>query len=398
MRYYRIRETNVNQARTTLFILSCLIACAVSARSAEPSPVTMLEPREYPWAGLRLAIPAGFEPQPLAEIDQVLQANRIQGRKATQSLSVYVHVVEDPEATAESVSASLIEPLKDSLAFRNLKEVKAGKMPLAGQEGFARRLTFTHRGQKTIAVSACVIRNVQRPAKNGKTRKPAPLRLAYILAMEVALGKEGQHTDVLLRTFDAVARSMHFIGLQHPADMPLVMEGRPFAKHFPKGIALRQPEHWVAAVTETGLAMGITDYLLGGQFTPAVQVLAMNIPEGQSAKTCGMKYIQHQRKEGLAVEVFAEGPATLADRKGYQYVLRRTLRPTTRPASAPADNPHADTDVIEIQRGICLPDKADPESCRHVTLLLTCRYADRKKALALMDQFADALSLFTPVK
>lgn len=385
-------------SRLLLLSLVCLLSIP-AVRAESPEAVSMNPPEDYPGAGLRMAIPGGFRIHPVSNPNQVLLATRIEGRKATQSISVFAYLVEDPEATAESFSAKLFEPLKESLAFRNLKVVKTGKMPLAGLEGFARRMTYRHRGQDTVAVSACVIRNVQRAAKNGQARKPSPLRIAYILGMEVARDKEGKQADRLLRTFDAVSRAMSFIGLQHPANLPLELKDRPFVKNFRKGLAMRQPAHWAAAVTKNGLSMGATDYLLHGAFTPAVQVLALQTPKGLTAKACGLKYIEHQRKEGTTVKILAEAKAPLAGKQGYQYVLQRTLPPASRPASAPAEEAaELDRDVIEIQRGLCLPGKHGSDACRHVVLLLTCRYCDRKRAENIMNELAKNFSLLTPVK
>jgi hypothetical protein len=387
---------------------------------------------EYPWAGISLAIPTGFETQTLYEEYQIVVATRIEGKQATQSISLSAFPV-DGQVTAKKFSQVTLEGLKTSLATRRLKVLKETTVRIAGLDGAARSMTYSHRGVETAAVGVCFIREVKPPAdrQDNTSGAEAPkIRIAYLMTMEVAV----KYKDALLRSFDAVVKTVKLTDIHHPIDVTRKFRG-PFVKDYRRGYGIRLPIGWVGIKGELGVSLGQTDYLLGGITSPLVQVVSLTVSADTDAKQCGQKAIDFERKHGMKIEILSESPIKLAGRDGYQYVVRKSLAPATQPVTTqpaatqpatapvatqpvttqpaatqpatapaatqpvttqPADEPPAES-VLEVRRLLCIPAE-DPDKQRHFAVILSCYDTDVKKVVALMDKLAKGFILIKTAK
>ena len=386
-------------------ILLLAVPVAVGAAETEKSAaIKMNKPVDFPHAGIRIALPAGFEFQTLSEEFQVMVATRVEGRQATQSLSLSAYPVGGENVTAKEVLQRLLTPLKQDLAVRYLKVIKETRSRIAGIDGEARRLSYTYRGIKTVAVSACFIREVELDGAKAKTPSApiaSKLYVAYVLTMEVALDYEKK----LLRTFDEVVRGVGLIDFQRPIDITTINFKGPFLKEFRKGYAIRVPKGWVGGLNELGVFIEQADYLLGGVASPSVQVVSAIIPEIMTARDCGKKAIEYEQNHGVKIEILSEAPTKLAGKGAYQYVLRKSIepvpagtqpattpikgRPSTRPSKTAAAAP-----IIEVRRGLCVPGRKKGEM-RHYAIIVSCRDCDAKQAVEFMENLAAGFSLIS---
>lgn len=365
-----------------LFLVGVLASHAVA--ESLTATVKIQKSVDYPQAGIILAVPTGFSFSPLLSQEyQVMVASRIEGRRASQSVSLSAYPVA-AGVTPERFLQELRKPLESNLAVRQLKVVKTTKVPVAGLVGAAAHLTYTFRGIKTVAVSACFIRDV---TPTGPATKPdddtraGGGRLAYVLTLEVAEA----HRKTLLRTFDAIVRTIMITLIERPIDIEKDYDG-PYLRDFPRGYALRMPKGWIGGQNALGVFMEQADYKLGGIPCPSVQVVSNLVPPSMSAEACGAKAIEWMKKNGVTVEILSKGPAKMAKRDGYQYVIRKTQTPKTNKAKTP---PLATT-TIEVHRLLCvLPSEEDEEErARHYTLIVAGQDATVKQMTELADNLA----------
>ncbi len=426
-----MKEKFVLWAYVTLLLVAPVAGAAAlrppaGAETEEPDAIQMNKPIEFPHAGVRIALPGGFEPLMLTEEFQVMAATRAGGRRATQSLSLSAYPVEG-KTTAKEVLDELLKPLKQDLSFRYLKVIKETKTRIAGIDGKARRLSYTHRGVKTVAVRACFIREVELPGAETKTipaklnakaqvrpyggsqDRPTASKLyvAYVLTMEVAL----KHEKTLLRTFDAVVQAMAMIDFRRPIEIPIDFKG-PFLKEFSQGYIIRMPKGWVGGHNELGVFTEQADYLLGGIASPWVQVVSAVVPETMTDQDCGEKAIEYEAKLGVKIEVLSKGPIKLAGMDACQYVLRKSIplplaetqpatqegksppasQPTqTRPAIRPAEMPPS-ASVIEVLRLLNVP-AFEKGKARHYAIIVSCKDSSVKQAVEFMENLAKGFSL-----
>lgn len=348
---------------------------------------------EYSRAGIILAIPTGFtiSPQLLGEY-QLMLASRTEGMQATQSISLSAYPA-DETITPEQLLERLRAPLLDSLAVRRLNVVKTDKLPVAGLIGQAVHMTYTFRGIKTVTLSACFIRDITSavPATTPAAEtQPSKKRLAYVLTLEVA----ESHRQTLLKTFEAIVRTIMLTNLKRPIDMPIDFDG-PYLRDFPQGYAIRLPVGWVGGQNDLGVFMEQTDYILGGVPCPSVQIVSNPVDPSMTAEACGQKGIEQLEKQGVKVEILSNGPARLAQRDGFQFVLRKTEAPATNPAQTSS----VGTTTLEVHRLLCVPPNEEEyeELARNYVLIVAGQDVTVQQLTDLADQFAKRF-LVIPVR
>lgn len=338
---------------------------------------------EYPHAGIMLAVPTGFtvSEQLFGEF-QVLTASRIEGKQATQFISLAAYPV-NGKVTPASLLETLREPMKNRLAIRDLKVEKTADISVAGRKATAVHMTYTFRGIKTVTLSACFIRDIvpvtaQKPSAE---TQPARRRLAYVLTLEVA----DAHRHTLLKTFEAVLRTIMMTAVRRPIDSPIHFDG-PYLRNLPQGYALRMPVGWVGGQNAIGLYFLQVDYLLGGIPCPSVQIVSGKVDPSATAQACGQKAIDYMRKQGLKVDILSEGPARLAKRDGYQFVLRKTRAPATRPTTEKAKT----TTTLEVHRLLCVPPNENlyEEKAWNYAMIVAGRDVTVEQLTNLADQLA----------
>jgi hypothetical protein len=370
-------------------IAAVVLTVAVTGIPAEP--IKMQSPVTFPMAGVRVALPAGFEVSPRGSLEEVFTATRVEGRQAVQSIAMMMYPV-SPDASPEDFAQRMHDDLSDQLAVRHMKVLKSEPFRMAGREGVVRSMSYTYRGTKTEAVSACVARDLKR--RDDPALSPAR-RVMLVLTTEVAVGKNTDRMDLLLGTFEAVNRTLELIAPRRPVDLPVTWEKAVYRKDFQTGLALKQPDGWVGGVNTLGPTIGAMDLMIGGHACPSVQALAVEIETEDCARDAAMRVIEHERAKGMTVRILQQGEAMLARKKGYQFIVRKlppvaTTEPTTQPTEPPAA-------WIEAQRIICIPDPVDQQGRRAYGLIVTARGVSPQKLQTLTDELAKGFSLFTPV-
>jgi len=325
--------------------------------------------REYPHAGVSVSLPVGFSAQSISGDFEIVRADRIRGRTATQSVTLSAFPIKK-EVTAEAFSKMLLENLRRNLAMRYLKDLgqKTGK--IAGAESLVRELTYKHRGDEIAAMGGVFVRTSETAG-----------RVAYVLTIEV--GKE--HHATLDALFEAVAGSVKFMDIKRPLDLE-IEKGSVFLKDFKARCALRLPKGWTGRSNQLGLFAGLTDYTQGGIYSPAVQVISLEM-EKATPEQLGERALEKERKQGSQVKVLEKGPVKIAGKDGFQFVLQRK-QPV--PESAPED--YKPPPVIEIRRLFNIESTEEGKQ-KHFAILLTVHNCPPSKALEIMDKVAKGFSL-----
>jgi hypothetical protein len=362
-----------------------VILALVRAALAGAAEVKMEKPREFPHAGISIALPVGFAPRSLTGDYQVLQASRMRGATATQSISLSAFPA-GARATAETFSNMLLDNLKRDLAIRHLKQTGKETVKIAGLDAVARCLTYTHRGEPIAARGGVFIRDAAGPGG----RKA---RIAYVLTVEVGQAEAGS-LDGLFRAAIATAK---MADIKRPADLKIDPKG-PFLKDFKSGVAMRLPAGWTGGRNELGLSMGQADYMLDGIYSPAVQVVSLAVSGRMTAEECGKTAVDREKRAGIGIEILEKGESVLAGIKGFQFVLRK--RPPM-PDSAPKDA-KGGPGVIEIRRMICVPlekeEDEEEQQANHYALIMTVHECEPARAKKIMDTVAGGFSILKGLK
>ena len=337
---------------------------ALEADAPEMKPAA-----DYPWAGIRLALPTNFKQERLTRINQVLLAAN-ESENSPQQVSLAVYPIAQP-IPLEDLMDSLTTHLDNQLAVTNVTVDGEAEVTIhSNRRAFVRTFTCTYQGKRIVAGRLCALREVTTPL--GKTA-----HLAYVLGMGV-LEKDA---DKLLPVMAAVARSSEFIDFQRPISLPVPTEGRTVLdRNF--GYEIHQPDGWVGSRTQDGYSMGQFDPAMGGKVTPRVEVIFAAVTGDPTPESFGKQALETSAAKGIRKEILSQGPAMLAGREGYQFTLRKE---TGDPDDADPD-PH----WIEVARLIVVPHGSGR---RVVALVVRAHQAEVEQAQAVMDSLAPTLKL-----
>ncbi len=325
-----------------------LTLVAMAAAIAAAQEVKMQKPESFHHAGISLAVPEEFRQQQPEDRFDVFRTVLLVGNEAVMAVSLSAFPA-GKEDTADNFADATIADLRKNLAIRHFKVLKRTQLRVAGINGSARLVSFTFRGQETIATQVFFVRDVKSPSQ--------PVRLCYVLTLE---GAPAQRARVLT-IFGEVVKSISLIPVRRPVLIGVGELSEP-VKVFRKGFSIRPPRGWYVYVTETGMDMGQADYLAGGQPLPYVRVNVTDPQTFKSAKECCMAHLAFARKkaEGMNVEtkVLSEGPMQLGGVKGYQLVIEQTPRKEKGPVVS----------GIIMERTVCIRKGSSPP--RSFSLLL----------------------------
>ncbi|HAU38614.1 MAG TPA: hypothetical protein DCX07_12970 [Phycisphaerales bacterium] len=353
-----------------LLIGAALAACVATARAGEPIPLG--EPKEYPQAGVTLAVPRGAEHPLLTDAFEVVRAvlREPDGKEPAVSVALSAYPVTE-KVTAEMFSDAMAAELKNDLTLRGLEVGAKVAMKAAGLDGVARRMRFRVRGVPTEATNLCFLRDEPK----------LPVRICYVLSVEVS----PKQRDALLPLLGAVVGSLKLTRPRHPSE--LAVEEFQAAMENPRlGFSIRPPAGWYAAHMPQGVHMGMTDYLLGGQPMPSVRLI-VDETEGQataeaSAAGAMQLAIDAAREHKLTAKAVSKGPDRLGGREAYQFVLRESAAAGTEAAGA-----------VIVQRCACVPTAGG--ATRRYSLVLVTRGDDVAAAAAMMDKIAAQFAFVT---
>jgi hypothetical protein len=315
-----------------MLVLATAMATPVTAQTpaSAPSPTPVV----LPHAGISLALPAGFEQAVSGDPMDVVRAVQSSGGQVLSAISITTVIVSDRD-TAESVADQKVNELSRRLAIRHLQILSKVEMPVAGQKGATRLLSYTFRGQKTFAAQVFFLRQPSEPK----------VHLCYVLTVECTPAKQ----KMLLGLLGDLVKSIKLIPLQRPCDMPVTELGDPL-KDPKRGYTIRPPAHWPAEMSSTGFRTGLPDFTLDGRLLPTVRLAISEVPENTSAQTFAEKMLDVAQKSSeernIRFDVISKGAAKMADKDAWQFVVRQT--------ELSKDASQRDT-VIIVQRTVCVP-------------------------------------------
>jgi len=342
---------------------------------------------QFPHAGISLAAPEGFEYEAPESPVVVMRAVRKANGKAAWAVTLMAFCV-DQEVTAEQFVDALVAGQQETLAVRDLNVRKKVPMTVAGIKGTGRLMEYTFRGVKTLAAGAGFIR---------QGRAGGAPRICYVLLVESAELSPPKRT-MLLAILGEVIKTVRMVPFRHPIDAQIRASADPLGGPG-LGCSIRPPLGWYATVSDTGVGLGQTDYLLGGEVTLRAQVMSRSRPAGtisrQHVEEC-LRLARRRMEADGKVTVVSQGAAELAGRGGWQFVARlEGAAPTT--ASAPATSRAAGPalpPVFVVHRAVCadLPTAGDgpPQTVSYdLVLTATGPNTDAARAQAVMDRLAE---------
>jgi len=377
-----------------------LSAVVMGAAQLAAGAVEMAPPREYPTAGIALAVPKGFTFRSPSDQSDVMFAVLMMDKTPAASVRLSVFVVGD-DVTAKAFSAERVRQIGSTLAVRNLKVIKETTMTVAGLAAVAQRLAYTFRGDPVQAAGVCFIRSLP-----GAGRK-----LCYLLTVECGQG----HQDKLLPILGGVLKSISMIALRRPMQVP-VGPACPAVKCPRAGYEFAPPADWFVIRKGDDLIVSQSDYLrpdlgVGDLPLPQLRVMARRSPVGVDSKAaadqCRSRLfdMMKSRAGGVRAVLLSSGPAKLAGRDAYEFVvLQKPVGPTgTAPtAAAPTASRPAGTrpagqaerqdkdSVIIAQRTLCV---AGPSNVTTYSLVLVCPTSDGTLARRMLAQLAEGFRL-----
>ena len=387
-----------------LYVLGaiCLLAATMGpapAWSDEPAPLTMGQPVELPQAGISLALPKGFTAQPLTEPYQMLRATRTERDDVRQAVTVLAFPVA-PETTAETFADEMIADIRRQLAFRNITQLKATPMPIAGRPGHARMVGYSHDGQEAVAAWAVLIRPMS----------SAGIAICYMLWVE----SPAERRQEVLPALGAIVKTVVLRTVTSPMRLTAAELGEPIVLQR-AGCSIRPPAGWFAVIQGDFVEMGQLDFTRGGVMSPVARLQVQPAPADAKSLTCSQQSLAMVRRIaaefGDRAELVHEGPANLGGSDSQEFVLLCTsaldasTQPTaatqaaTQPATQPTTEPTAGGDsgpaisVCIAQRALCVPAAGGDNDARTYFLTLICETDDVGAVQAVMAKLAEGFAM-----
>ncbi len=348
---------------------------SMSAAQIKMNGPDLAEPHDYPWAGIRLALPQGFAPQPLTQINQVvvgLQGELGQEDARTVSLSAF------PVAADMALSTILntaMDRLKADPRIQDLSVTDEADVTLLGHKAIVRLYSGTFSGEKVALGRACFVR----PVSGGRG-------VAYVLGA----GAMEKDREAIMPTLATMARSLALIDFRSPLDLPVDKAQASVIRDENRLYSLKLPAGWAGQFGNATFVMGQIDFVRGGVVLPRTAVLVTTVPADATAKSLFDKAYGQGKLGG---QVLSHGPAKMSGVEGYQFVVRRSLAAAT---SAPAGAAESTGQSLEIGRLICVPN-AEGKNTMYA-LVMVCGDATPQQGQAAMDAIADGFEVQAPAK
>ena len=397
--YVKWGEGRFAAARTALFnarkhsnreTLTEAVGTFVAGMSVDQDTVAarapvMGKPSSFPWAGIRLALPRGFQPRRLTEINGALTAIRgAEGTKNPQMISLWVYPADEGVALRSFMDDMSVQMMRNP-AIHDVKIIEEEELDFLGREALARLITCRFHNVKVAALRLCFAREVQPSGADAPSRK-----VIYLLGTGLLLDQ----IDALLPTVGAVARTMSLTDFRRPVDLPLGSdEEGDRVKDLRYGYTIRQPEGWVGQWTATGFEMGQMDFSQGGIVTPNVKVIATSVPGSFTSKTFGEKAIKRKAGTGYEIEILSSRSVDLGGKAAYEFTVRTTpiaKDAAGQEASKAGAAARLTGSFVQVGRIICIPDK---DSTQVRAVIVDCHGCEPKRARDVMDAIAAGFRL-----
>ncbi len=314
-------------------VLAFILAAAVAAQAQTPK-IELAPPVTAAFAGVKVSVPKGYDLQLTSDRYTVLRAAKLENDQAVLSVSISAVPVSPRATFANFVDMAKPTP---NLVLRNLKVLKIRRLRMAGLDGEVRISSFESRGIQATAVTVFLLRPVP----------SVPMQMGYVLSVE---GEKSRGKE-LLPVLAAVGESLELSDPVRPLSQKIdTLGGTIVSKRW--GYTIRLPQWWKGRLSRDRdqVVMDQTDYLRGG--VPMPQVKLVVLPEPGTAEVCAKTALRALREtmggRKMEFETVREGPARMADRDGYEFVVQQILPPvTTQPAAAPEP-------VVVAHRTVCV--------------------------------------------
>ncbi|MFA6133600.1 MAG: hypothetical protein WC869_06240 [Phycisphaerae bacterium] len=381
-----------------LFLLG--LTCTTLPLFAAGANASSGQVRQFPNAGIELAIPAGYQLQPLAQPYEILRAVMFDGNTPSQGLTLVAMPVGSPTATADEIADSMLADQQQSLVIRDLQMITKATMKVADINGAARYFSYKFRGEPTLAAVVYFIRQAPDSAS----------RICYILSVEAQANRKSE----VLPALGDVVKTVQFLPLQRPIDIKLHLGQKVESED--GLLSLRVPEGWFVNSDASGLEIAQMDFTRNTPTLFAHIVVDDVAPQGDAnavAAKCIARFKTATAADEMEGKVLGQTTSLLAGLPACQLVMEQrgqpratsapttaaagaTTAPATVPASSPATAPAADADkfnVVIVQRVVVLPESLAAGGHKSLSLILICQEAKPEAAEAAMNTLAEGFEL-----
>lgn len=159
-------------------------------------------------------------------------------------------------------------------------------------------------------------------------------------------------------------------------------------------MAMRLPQMWWVELSKTGIRMGRFNYLVNKN-SPMLQIHSVLVPKDMTAKDCGMNALAIERKKGAVFNIESQGPAKVAGKAGYQFVLEETM---TLKSGAAETTSQPTIKIVQARRLLCVPSKEKAHTQRHYALILTCINTEANVVKQMIDDLAENFDTLPVIK
>jgi tetratricopeptide (TPR) repeat protein len=326
------------------------------------------KPVDYPWAGIRLAMPKGFQATPLGSFNQVVTGTvEGSGNDPGYPVTLYAYPVSQSGMTLKAFMDFMTGAMREWSFVKDMSTDCEAEVPFQTGKAMVRLIAYTNTANESNSLMGWVA--FIREPKDGK----GP-RIAYILG----LAMNEKQADRLVPALAAIAKSMELTDAASPAPGGVAMQGALYED--PRlQFSISLPSGWAGNPTDRGYEMGQMDFARGA-VSPKVEVVAQTIPGTFTAKSFGEEAVQRKLPKGVTRKVLSQGAAKLAGRDGYQFVVSQT--PDEEAAGRPA---------VLVGRLILL-DKPDGAKAMYA-IVVECLDAQAKDVEALAEKVASGFSI-----
>jgi len=344
-----------------------LVASIATAQAAE-APVALDPPTDFAFAGLKIALPKEWHWR--IPGDGFIVARLVKGEQESPTLSLTIAAMAQPKDTSLKKFVDFAKP-KPGLVLRDLKLVKLSRVEVAGMPGQVRIITYEMRGVETTAVVLFFLRPME----------TNPIKMGYIVTVE----SEKKYGRQLLPVLKAVIGTIELFDPVRPVSQEINSLAEPVRSR-KWGYAFRPPRLWKAKASRglDNIMFFQTDYLMANMPMPQ-GALAVRAQAGspESCAKAALKRLQDDLKERKQdFEIVREGPAVLAERRGYGFLLRQKIPPATTTTTQKAPTQR----LMIAQRTTCANGNS-------YSLVLFYQAEKVEDAVAAMDAIAGGFEL-----
>lgn len=271
----------------------------------------------FPYAGVALTMPAGFQRQRPGPNFEVARAVRCNPAGEVVAAATLAAIPLQAKTSLEEFVKTIMAESTTMLAVKDMKVLEAESLTVDQRPALRRRISYTVRGTPSVADRVFVLVDV--PGQQA-------FKLGYLLTLETGPDTLGQ-IDAACKT---VVESIKFSVPVHPASGPVKLGEKPLA--LPGGFAVKVPDDWKVQASGAPAEMYQLeafqfDYLLGGLPYPRLTVSVLRLRDpATTAKDIAQQGLAEARKV-LAEDGYTtleEGPSELAKTRAYQIVSRIT--------------------------------------------------------------------------